>query len=130
MAFIGLILLLVAYTALAGLIVQKVFPSSVDTEQVYIAFGVSNVLALLGIASNGFLPLMPLAPQDMWLFLIALYFGTVAFNCIALKLTLFRAGLDWLICLIMAAILNLVLCGVLGVPMFFAVLSISDLLFR
>jgi hypothetical protein len=129
MSLVLFLLVIALYVGVQAFVVWKVFPS-VELVTLVIAFLISDGMAFGGVVMNGFLPPIPLNAGDVWVFLIVALLGLVGTSAVAIKVTLDKQRLDWLPCILLAGIINLGLMIVLGGPLFYTALGVSDTLFK
>lgn len=128
MPLVWLVLAFSIYTALQTFALRKVYPATGWTP-LYIAFTVANIMGFLGVVLNGIVPPIPMSPGDALAFVIMLFLGLTGTSGFAIKFTLDTQRLDYVSSFIMAAVINLILCMILGWPIFYATLSTGTMLF-
>ncbi len=124
--FLGLF---AAYIALGTLALKKAFPNC-HTPSVAVGLSICNVLAFLGVVLNGLYPPIPLGEGDLLPFLVIFYVALVLGNTVGLNHILDQQQLGYIGALIVSATLNLGLLILFGIPLFYAALSASNLLFK
>jgi hypothetical protein len=126
MPLFWMFVLFALYVGAQGFAMHKAFSGS-DLVMLCVAFAISDLLALLSVVFNGMIPPIPLSVHDFWSFMLVFYLGLTGLNAIAIKLTLNE---QLFTSIVVSAALNLVLTAILGGPIFYATLGVSNFLFK